>query len=1133
MAYRKVKPLKLHFTKAKWEFIVAKTEKFVAVDGKLRPGQDGEELARAAKRARGARSRMARQGGGKRPMPGSHKRILAWTWLGLAFMALYAGTVGAALFQPGYTVWDRIASAFLLFGLGFIVLHGLGYANSMVKSIWGYKQEKPRLFVSSNSPRVACIVASFNEPAEVLEETVAALVSLDYANKQVVLLDDSTRPENREAARKIAERYGIQCVQRTNRRGYKAGAINDFLPELDAEYVAIFDADALPVSKFLLELVPLIDENPRLAFVQTPQFYANTNVSYVALASARQQNVFYEYICEGKSYSDAAFCCGTNVLFRLKALQDVNGFDEDNVTEDFATSFKLHFQGWDSLYLNRVFVYSLAPENLAAYFMQQSRWSFGSMGVLKFLLAPFFKSAKKMRAGQWWEYFLSTTYYYVGIVTLIFMLLPLAYIFFGVKPLRQDVWTYLAVFVPYFAFTLNMFYSGMEARDYKLGEVVLGQQIGFISFPVHVASAMSALLGRKRPFGVTPKGVGGRLPWKALWPQLLMLALSTVGFCWGIYRYAAGFDRNTTAILINSAWALYHVWMLGSIFKLNKPVREGSSTKAFFDNPRGARAKPTLSELEGARNPITLGRVATGVALATFAALGFVGWNVVSWNRAPGYPVNIYLVDRTVGANNQKHSSLFWTLNFLKARKTPAFGPSLGRRTNYDSNLDFYGPVRNPRARPVKDALTGVPTIVSADRPLPSRLAAPGALYLVDTYGETEEVDARSGNVVRQRSRRRGIGADEIDRLETFARRGGLMIGEWNTLSYPTRPGGFLAPAQLERIIERARLKLRNLERVTLPAAQRAVDEAQRGASYKQLGIIRGRLEDVRGQIVDAEYKLRGLQAQTFSNAVQARQARAAERLENLLHVEYGGWYGRYVENFAEEKQYDPRLWRNVRDFLTRKNGKSTEPSGPGFVFYPDGPSQIFNEAKGTLEPSPFSKPVAILGDELGIGLSGERAIVQKSGDPRFVDEPLLRGMANQVPARFWFDVVKPQAGARVLAYTKLQITVAGAKRLRGAGFPSQNIAKDGRTLVFPMLVAWRDGNASSGELRSLYFAGDAASYPQVSDVARRFPALAGVDRALSPRFGSFPSQFFWGFYEPVLRNTFETTPRLRHSGSK
>ncbi len=1090
----------------------------------MRPGHDTPDWERAAKRARGKRARLA--AGSARPvapLPGASRRLLVLISLGLAFLALYALCVGLALFRSGYSTLDRIASVFLGGALLFVLLHGVGYANSMIKALAAQRSPQKLLFAPSNAPRVTCLIASFNEPPEVLEETVAGVCALDYPNKDVVLLDDSTHDLNRRAAQEIARKYGVRFVSRVTRRGFKAGAINDFLPEISSPLIAMFDADALPSPQFLREVVPHLLENPRLGWVQTPQFYANTNVSYTALAAARQQSVFYEYICEGKSASRAAFCCGTNVIFARRALEEVDGFDETSVTEDFATSFKLHLRGWDSLYLNRVYVYSLAPETLGAYFTQQSRWAFGSLGLFKALIAPFFKNPRSLKAGQWLEYGLSTTYYWIGLVNFIFLSLPILYVFFGIKPLRQDALTYLAVFLPYLGFSLHTFYAGMEARGFKVGDMVLGQQLGFLSFPTHIAAGVSALLGRKRPFGVTPKGVGGRVSYWSLWPQLGMLALSGAACAWGLYRYFAGFDRNSTAALVNSFWALYHVWMLGAVFKLNRPVRVGQSKKSFFARD-GEEAAKTLSALEGARNPLSLSRVTGTFALASLLILGTLGAVVVGWNRAPQYPVNVLVLDRTGAQNGREHRTLLWTLNFLKVRQQKG-GVVGGKRATYDPDLDYFGAFFRPGERATRDA-KGVESVVSVNRPLPPRLPTPGALYIADTFGEFRI--RRGAKTVLYRGRKRGLVADEVDAIEDFARRGGLVMGEWNTLGFPTRPGGFLPEAQLARAVETARRNRAKLERTDLARAQATLDVAQSTRDFPRISLARKRLEKVRADITSAEFGLRALQNRALYNAVQARQARASQKLEGLLHASYAGWYGRFVDDFAAELQYDPELYRNVAADLKRRFGAGAPaPRGPGFVFYPDGEGETINEQTGAIEKSPFARPVAILGQDLGSGAKSSLSQIVLTRERSLRADPLLRGVRDAVPARLWFDVVRPRPGARVLANYELRVSPQTTRRLREAGFPSEFLDADGTAIRFPALVAFRDGNSARGELRSLYFAGDAAGYPAVDEMVQQFPALGGVERT-GGRLGAFGTQFFWGYYEPVLRNVFEQTPRLR-----
>ncbi|MDQ3812998.1 MAG: cellulose synthase catalytic subunit, partial [Armatimonadota bacterium] len=754
------------------------------------------------------------------PVTPTQRRVLVLTWIAMFFMLAYVASMGLAFVQPGYSLADRIASVFLLLGIGYITLHSVGYANSMIKAAWGYSELRRRAFTPQHAPRVACVIATFNEPAAVVEETVAALVNMDYPNKEIVILDDSTREEARRAMQEIATRFGVAIRQRTNRRGYKAGAINEFLPTTDAPYVAIFDADNVPAHNFLRDIVPIIAENPKLAFVQTPQHYANVDVSAVALGAARQQDVFYEYIAEGKSYSRAAFCCGTNFIARRAALLDVGGFDSSTVTEDFATSVILHAKGYDSLYYNQIYVYGMGPETLAAYFTQQRRWAFGSVKTGWIVLRAALSG--KLRLGQFWEYSLSALYYWNGWVNFLFMLLPLLYIFFQIKPLRLDVFTYLMIFVPYMLFSMNMFYAGMEQRGYRFSDIVLGQQISFLCFPVHMAGALSGFFGLKRPFGVTPKGVGDRMSWFSLWPQLLMLALSLAAFGWGIYRYAAGFDRNTAAIVINSIWALYHVFLLSAIFGLNRSVHQVERERYFATAPHAVpltttpdgvtasdtalpRARIIVPPPIGVRHrtrPARIGRGALVLSLGTIALVVSIGLTMAHWYTAAPVPVNVYIVDRTTGRDYQEHRTLTWTLNFLKVRKQEDFGPSQEKRSAYDYAEDFYGFVPGDPATATDDPLHPGDLLVTGGeqevegRPrylLPPELKTPGVLYLADTYGEFVEYDYRRGQYVRNRpdsfSGRRGLWPEEIKEIEDFYRRQGLVIAEWNTLGYPTLPG--------------------------------------------------------------------------------------------------------------------------------------------------------------------------------------------------------------------------------------------------------------------------------------------------------------------------------------------------------
>jgi len=256
------------------------------------------------------------------PAPKNNAMVLMRGILLVAFtlLCVYITFRGASLFHAGYSIVDRIFAVLLLSAELFVMLHSTGYLATLFRANKAYDITRSNLLTPTVAPMVAVLIASFNENPEMLEDTIAAVNNMDYVNKHVFLVDDSTDEKLKRETEALTVKYGCTFVHRANRRGFKAGAINDLLKDLREKYVAIFDADQKPVHNFLKETVPLLEADEALAFVQTPQFYANTQHSAVARGASYQQAVFYEFICEGKSTVNAMFCCGTNVVMCARAL---------------------------------------------------------------------------------------------------------------------------------------------------------------------------------------------------------------------------------------------------------------------------------------------------------------------------------------------------------------------------------------------------------------------------------------------------------------------------------------------------------------------------------------------------------------------------------------------------------------------------------------------------------------------------------------------------------------------------------------------------------------------------------------------------------------------------------------------
>lgn len=498
------------------------------------------------------------------------KRYLLDSLIVLALIAILVYVIARTtlfLFAE-YTLIEKLFAIMLIFGEFFVLIHGFGYVLNIFRVM---RKKKEPDFVAGGIPAtessVAILVAARHEPKEVLKNTFITLKNLNYGNKRIYFLDDSSDEKYKREAEELAENHDLILFRRKVRHGAKAGIINDCLKTLTQKYVAIFDADQNPLPEFLNVLMPLMEKDERLAFIQTPQFYTNIEDSRVARGSAFQQAVFYEYICEGKSTHDAMFCCGTNIVFRRDALLDVGGLDESTVTEDFATSVKLHSKGWKSLYYNHAYAFGMGPENLLGYFKQQFRWAAGTIAVFKKLIYRFLTKPFSLTPRQWWEYLLSSSYYLVGLAFFALMICPVIYLLFGIPSFFAKPEIYFLAFLPYIMLSMSVFYMVLGTRNYRLKDLFLGQLLGMAAFSVYIRGAISALLGVKVIFGVTEKTKGRALPYLRLWPQLIMIFLNFIAFVWGTNRFI--YEREP-AVLVNGFWALYHFAVLSGIFYFNE-----------------------------------------------------------------------------------------------------------------------------------------------------------------------------------------------------------------------------------------------------------------------------------------------------------------------------------------------------------------------------------------------------------------------------------------------------------------------------------------------------------------------------------------------------------------------------------
>ncbi len=400
--------------------------------------------------------------------------------------------------------------------------------------------------------RVDVFITTYNEPVDLVEETVRAAVAMPYPHRTYVL-DDGRRPEMGA----MAARNGAHWITRADNRGAKAGNVNRALAQTDGDFFVIFDADHVPQPHFLSRMMPYMDE-PRVAFAQAPQYYVNRDATYIAGGAMDQQELFFGPICAGKDGLGAVFCCGTNMVVRRAAIDSVGGFREDSITEDAATSLDLHEQGWTSRYVNERLADGLAPEDLGAYVSQQRRWARGNIEMI--LRGRVLRRRMPLRLRL--QYVWSAIYYLTAATTVFYLTLPCLYLLFGIQTVSAGSGDFIGHFLPYIFTTVFILARSAEGRlRFR------AMQLSYGLFPVFLGALYSVVTGRKLGFVVTPKEGSTQSFYHLVIPQLSAVALVGLAIVVGFAHYAGA------PTVTNACWAVFNVIMLSAIIRAAAPQR--------------------------------------------------------------------------------------------------------------------------------------------------------------------------------------------------------------------------------------------------------------------------------------------------------------------------------------------------------------------------------------------------------------------------------------------------------------------------------------------------------------------------------------------------------------------------------
>ena len=468
---------------------------------------------------------------------------------------------------PGWTV--DMAASWTLFALEMLALIGSLSAFVILSRIRLRSGEADAHlgWWGEGSPRVAILIATYNEDRDVLERTIVGARALRHPNKEVVVCDDSRRDWLRDWCSEIGVRY----MRRPTNEGQKAGNINAALDRLaeDPEppaFVAVLDADFVPHRGFVSRCLALFHA-PDVGLVQTPQHFFNADPIQHNFGLARsypdEQRFFFDHMQPSRDGWGIAFCCGTSSVCRWEALRHIGGLPTESVTEDFMLTLKLQDHGWRTVYLAEPLTEGLAPEGLKEYVTQRARWCLGLMQIARSRLGPF--GDNRLRLRDRWSVADSVGYWATTFpFRLAAIVFPLLYWFCDVTVVDArlpDVISYFGVAYFWTLMVLNLLSRGMVVPI--LNDV--SQLIGAI--PITRAAFTGLFKPKGHPFSVTAKG-GDRsrivVQWGMMAPFAVLLGLTTLGLILGIASDRFAFNDAGDGKWVILFWTLYNLLVLAA-----------------------------------------------------------------------------------------------------------------------------------------------------------------------------------------------------------------------------------------------------------------------------------------------------------------------------------------------------------------------------------------------------------------------------------------------------------------------------------------------------------------------------------------------------------------------------------------
>lgn len=400
-------------------------------------------------------------------------------------------------------------------------------------------------------------ITTKDEPIEILQKTLASASDIEYPNKRIYLLDDGARGW----VKQIAEEHQCAYLVRPDRltKQTKAANLNYGLSKSFGNYILVLDADDQAAPTIIDDMLGHFKKKKVGLVASRKRFLVDEK-------DFNNDNLFYEYMQSGKNDDGSAISCGSGVMYRRSALDEIGGFQEWNIVEDLYTSYILNTYGYRTEYINQHYVEGIAPRDLKIIYKQRGLWARDTLRLF-FWHPPLFN--KRLSLRQRLHYF-ELGYIYLASAFFIPAVYYLNFysIFFNDPILHVGYW-YLVFKLPSFYFILYMYNS--------LGQGDSSSRMWASLFPVFLRSSILALLYKKPVYTVTPKKDQLHPRFMLVLPQALTIVIGIIVIIYHLQKWGA-----TSLLTVNVFWFIIMVYWLWPVFPKAFPSSKISQLRSTY-----------------------------------------------------------------------------------------------------------------------------------------------------------------------------------------------------------------------------------------------------------------------------------------------------------------------------------------------------------------------------------------------------------------------------------------------------------------------------------------------------------------------------------------------------------------------